>query len=346
MNVGIEDNHKTYWPERISIEITSPEVRNYSYNNTGLSDKTDIFIKQDSLMHLLQKLFNKGLKEVVLKGGEPILHPGFKDILRFCLQKFEKVIVFSSAFFLDTIQLNYLTRYKDKLVFVIGLLGYKDSTFDYKSGKTGSFEKVMYNIRMLNNMGFCFHTKLKIDDNLTEEVEGTLLLSALMGASTFYYALEKDVDILVNTDFDERFSPCIYKISELDKILTKQYSNYLQLQDHALFQINYKGNSCSRGYCSLVIDVHFNLRACSASNSEVQCFGNLLKEELITIFSYNRMAYCNNGSKNRNRTCDSCLNKQECKYCLGNKLMSDYALQMRGESVTKNDSRKCSSLPI
>lgn len=79
-------------PTRVELELT--ERCNLSCRFCYNSQKP---VDSSHVMEILQRLAEEGIPEIVLTGGEPVLHPQFNDILRCCSAMFQKTMVQSNG---------------------------------------------------------------------------------------------------------------------------------------------------------------------------------------------------------------------------------------------------------
>ncbi|MGQ4875773.1 MAG: radical SAM protein [Promethearchaeia archaeon] len=100
------------------------------------------------------------LKSLSLYGGEPLLHPQFKEIINILKQKRIKYIsLFTNGMNLNDDILTFLERNLPKIELLVSLDGFKE-THDFIRNKEGSFERVVNNIKNAT------HRKFKVIINL------------------------------------------------------------------------------------------------------------------------------------------------------------------------------------
>lgn len=83
-------------PTRVELELT--ERCNLSCRFCYNSQKP---VDSPCVMQILQRLTEEGVPEIVLTGGEPVLHPQFKDILYRCSSMFQKTMIQTNGTLID-----------------------------------------------------------------------------------------------------------------------------------------------------------------------------------------------------------------------------------------------------
>ncbi len=95
--------------------------------------------------------FPLGLKMVKLTGGEPLLHPEWRQIVQFAVEQGVKVALETNGTLLDEEDAKFLTKYNVRVS--VSLDGAKPSTHDKFRGVKGSFEATKRAIHLLVEQG-------------------------------------------------------------------------------------------------------------------------------------------------------------------------------------------------
>ena len=97
-------------PTRVELELTEQcnLTCSFCYNSqkpvvSGISER------------IINRLVDEGVLEIVLTGGEPMLHPRFEELLKLCCANFAKVMVQTNG--------TYITKEWAKMFSKIGVYG-------------------------------------------------------------------------------------------------------------------------------------------------------------------------------------------------------------------------------
>ena len=87
------------WPLHLQIELTDNcnLYCDYCYRNSKNNIKKANYISFHKIKKSLDNLKSKNLLEIGITGGEPTLHPNFKDIMHYVLKNFELVELVTNA---------------------------------------------------------------------------------------------------------------------------------------------------------------------------------------------------------------------------------------------------------
>lgn len=126
---------------------------------------------------IVSELTKYGVEEVRLTGGEPLLHPNFKEIVKaLSLCDLKKLALTTNAIRLDK-YLDFLREQNIKHL-NISFDSLNPNVFEYIT-KTTTFSKVLENILLAKKMGFKIKLNIVLMKNLNfEEIEDFLHFSA------------------------------------------------------------------------------------------------------------------------------------------------------------------------
>jgi len=111
------------------------------------------FIPFEKVRQMLLNIDRKSLKFIHLTGAEPMLHPEFNHILRYCL-KFSSVIIHTNALTINDKKARFLRKVEDEnnigneIIFFISIDNHIEKENDLLRGR-GSYRKAVHAIQSL-----------------------------------------------------------------------------------------------------------------------------------------------------------------------------------------------------
>lgn len=119
---------------------------------------TKNFIHIDRIKEAFSDLKNENLKFIHLTGAEPMLHPDFNSVLRYCLLR-ASTVIHTNGYSINDKKARFLKKVEEEnnkgneLVINLSLEHYDEKTNDQIRGR-GSYRKCMHTIQSLLKYGF------------------------------------------------------------------------------------------------------------------------------------------------------------------------------------------------
>ncbi len=159
-------------PLKVDIEITNMCNLKCKYCYVDFNKPIDIKnIDYKKTIELLDELKEMGTLFITITGGEPTLHPHFKDILKHALKNKFYVRILTNGSALDENEIKELNEIsKNGLLSIdISMHSLKENVFDDFTQKQGTFKKVMKTIELLKETAIplslvCNITNVNIDE--------------------------------------------------------------------------------------------------------------------------------------------------------------------------------------
>lgn len=164
--------------ENVSLEVTrSCNLRcKHCYNDSGVRKRNELSFEE--IKQLIAQFENTGVLNVMLTGGEPLLHPRLFDIIEYIREHFMSCMLFTNGTLLTE---EMVTALKGRVLSVtVSIDGAVPQTHDSFRGVPNSFEKTVRAVKMLKEAGIpvrcsaCIHR-----GNLGEVVDIVRLLEEL-----------------------------------------------------------------------------------------------------------------------------------------------------------------------
>ena len=176
-------------PKRLTISITSNcNLRcEHCWVECDWLEKQGLYAPRAEVVRLIREFVDIGGEEICLTGGEPLTHPGFPDILGFCLDtELQSVHLQTNATLLDQEALQgYASHDTRKLHFQVSLDGASEETHDLVRG-AGSFKSALTGLAALAAEGYGARTTIgftEMQHNM-HEVPKLLRLASTIGVGS------------------------------------------------------------------------------------------------------------------------------------------------------------------
>lgn len=159
------------YPLTVTLQIN----RNCNLNCVYCSEYEQLeTLSYDNAIEILDKL--KGVKRIIISGGEPLLHPDLIPILKACRERFEVVALATNAVLMTAEISNQIVKYVD----------YFDVTIDgprkIHNNIRGKFDDIIKGIINLKNAGGAFSVVTVLFEQNKNVIDYILLISDTLGA--------------------------------------------------------------------------------------------------------------------------------------------------------------------
>lgn len=324
-----------YAPLEVEISLTNQcnskcvHCSNYS----RLQDSPSFFD-----VNLLKKVLSCNPLEVILTGGEPLLHPNFLDIIRKLKEKKVFITVLSNGTLITEQIINGLidAGFSDGDVFQISFDAADEKTYCLQRG-INLFEKARKGITQLRNANLCTElhvvpTKLNINKiydivKLAEELQCNYLSGAPL-APFFQESknLECSSEQLFQVSKAVESQVRDYRLKYLGGIEGEKCANEKWLETlvkNKTYKSGKKKYLCSAGRNSCYIDERANVYPCVYLVAPYAKLGNLNCNSLFEIWSNEKLNTYRVGIDIEKTKCENCVFWNQCGGgCLG---VSSYA---------------------
>ena len=296
--------------ETATIEILT--ACNFKCIHCYNQDLETRFLNIDMFKKIMNQLVENGCKSITLTGGEPLLHPNFAEMYKFCADKGLKISLFTNGYFIDK-YIELLKAYKPKKV-EISLYGTNNNTYEKICKIKEGFDKVIANIKLLveNNINLKLKT-IVMQQNFCEFDEMKSI------CNNFHVPFKFDLIILNSKNFtnnqqsnilDDSYTEFMTKVKEEKLDVWKQYP--VKNKENKNLNLLYK---CYAGRKSIFISSNAYARICNFAEFSEQDLNE--KSVLEAWKSFDKYL---NLEVDKNSKCFNC----KYKYCCGNCPVSTY----------------------
>ena len=173
-----------YAPLSVTVELTSRcSLRcRYCYQDSG-PERADVLTDPIGLLRALRKL---DVHTVELTGGEPTLHPQFREALDFALAEFPVVGLITNGLHLAPDIVSALAQGRARVIVQVSLDGPDEEYVDAVVGVPGAFRRIVDGIRRIKAAGIRLRVGMVFDSaEGVDRLERTLELALSLGADGF-----------------------------------------------------------------------------------------------------------------------------------------------------------------
>lgn len=269
--------------------------------------KTCIMPKE-LFFNIVDQLTDLGCKNITITGGEPTLHPDFKQIYKYCFDKGLKITLYTNGYYLNKF-FDFLKTNTPETI-DISIYGTTNKTYKNVCQIDDAFDTVDKNIKSLQ--------KLKIK---------TTLKSVIMKQN--HKEFDDMLNYCINLNLDFRFDLNLLNSKDdsndqSDNILNDDQYNHI-MEEVSLLKTgnwisfltreNMQSNSdrlysCGAGYTSLFINCFGGVRLCNfAGFSEENIKEKSLNEIWKNFEKYLKL------EKDKSSRCYNCIYKKFCAIC-------------------------------
>jgi SynChlorMet cassette radical SAM/SPASM protein ScmF len=148
------------------------------------SSKDGKFIKMAHLKKAIRQARPLGLNSVKLTGGEPTLHPKFREIVNYIESQKIGMIMESNGILIDDAMARFLKSKKHFNFVSVSLDGAKAATHDWLRGVKGSYRQAVAGIRSLVKAGFRPQMICTLHKGNIAELEEVVKLAQRLGCGS------------------------------------------------------------------------------------------------------------------------------------------------------------------
>ena len=313
----IFDRRNKLFPQSVSLEITNRCNLKCSYCYGDFKTTKGQFLSIEKIKYIFNNLSQNGVISIELTGGEPLLHPEFKEVFLLAINAFFSINIISNGVLFNDEIFKIVEKYKEKINFQISIDGCTEATnakvrrVDNTSGRT------LYTIRRLNEIGvYCRTVYMITTDNYHE-----------IPAVCDFFRKEKMGKIVFSTvsSFGRacNFKECQFNenlLAQINDVLYKAYEDYSDIILKPLDRINKNLktiiDNCGIGWKHISIAPSGIVRSCLFFN-ECGEMGNVFEQDMSDIFNSNKVHFYAKFSKKPIEVCcESCSYKNYCGSCI------------------------------
>ena len=288
----------------VSIEVTRQCNLHckHCYSNSGAKRENELTTEE--IKRLIDELANTGVLNILVTGGEPLLHPDLFDIIKYIRSKPMSCMLFTNGTLLTEKSVNTLKEL-GVLSVTVSMDGATPETHDaFRGGE--SFEKVVRAIKMLKEVGIPVKINVSLHKGILGEITDLLTLFEKWEIKEYYLGPITYTGRLERSDFT--ITPEEYK-----KVL-KQVKEYEISVGRAKKKLPYFPEliTCGIGMGNLTVRSNGSVAPCITFPDDIS-LGNIREVRIAEIWNnspvLNKMRRI---SASENEKCKECIHIRVC----------------------------------
>ena len=304
-----------FFPAHVTVELT--DKCNYfckhCYRSSAPSRSNQVSF--DALKSFLGDFHKHGGVVVELTGGEPMLHPDFFEIVKWCNERFSLVGVLTNGYYLQEEEVKKLLPYREHMIFNLSLDSHREDYHDSFRGMKDAYKRTTNAMRLLSENKFFFRVSMSVTAENFFDIEETVKLAKSLGASAFTFNPVFDVGRGQNTKGPQITDPEeAKKYVDYEVGIYKKYEGFLSTLD-ATQQAALKRSNCGLLSKTITISPDGTIRACVMFDNVFE-IGNINKQDYETIFRRKELTAFSKLPAPREEFCGDCQHLGYCKGCV------------------------------
>ena len=302
-------NH--FYPLHVAVELTTK--CNLRCKHCYASSCKGKDISYSELFQALSSLKDRGLCGIELTGGEPLLHPHFQDIVKFCCENFEIVGVLSNGTLIDEQIAEFLSQFNNILI-SISIDSSSPQFHDNFRGVKGAWQKAVNAIKLLTSYNIPVRVAMVVTPENFRELESTALLAKELGALAFSFA--PILPFGRGATIRWRFTPEeVVEYRKLERKVMEKYKEMIPRFPAEVIEALSLPN-CGAGHKTVVISPTGIVRPCVIMPQDFMPLGNIFTDSLEKIFSSPIIYKLAKIRWPNKYDCGSCRYEKFCRYCI------------------------------
>lgn len=293
---------------------------NYKCDHCYVHNTYKSIIKFNHLKKHIDELVQCGCVWVLLSGGEPLIHPNFKEIYLYIKNKGINVSIFTNGYYIDDEIMELFINEKPDLI-EISIYGSTSESYDKYVGIQGAFDKVNLIIDKLIHHKINLKLKTILTTNLIHEFTA---IKDYVETKKINFRYDGFIVSKINGDK----SPCINHAVDPNIILKYdcERSGFIEGMKEKRIAGKYANSNklytCDAGYNSVFINAQSYMSICSFAR---HICVNLLDDNMsITKGQKNLISQLDTKRElTPEDICYKCSNKDICRYCPGQFLLQN-----------------------
>jgi radical SAM protein with 4Fe4S-binding SPASM domain len=284
-------------------------------------------------LRILSELAEIGVRTIELTGGEPTLHPRFREIIEFSLRKFNIVALITNGVLLNDELVRVLAEQRNHVVVQIDVDGDTGELHDYLRGVPGSFQRTLQTARLLTQHGVKYRAAMNIHAKNFDSVRATARLVHGLGATWFSFAPILDIGRASGIELvrDDQ----IRSWEELKREIEAEFPpGFVNLGKELERRNITKGINCGAGSRSLVIGPTGLARPCLMMSEDLISYGNLCEQSLVEILKTAPSGYLYELPAPTREICGDCPMFMLCGGCIARPIHALKEIKEKGLDIT------------
>lgn len=324
-----------FYPQSFAIELTHRCNLECKYCYGDYKRSSGLFLDFPVIVDIFNEMKDNGVITIELTGGEPLLHPNFKEILLLALKSFSRVNILSNGVLFTDDIFRIIENNLDKIYLQISIDGCSEETNYKVRGVKNTWKKSFSTIKTLKRIGARYRVPFMItSDNLHEMEKMCELFN------------EENLNNLVFSPVSPSFGrACDYsecKLKTLEEDYLKEISNKLLNIYPNIFHklLNHKNNlpiardNCGSGWQHATISPSGIIKSCIMLDENSGYMGNVHFQSILDIFNSEKsLFYANFNKEIDSKYCLLCEYRYSCGNCFARIFLANKDRIKNGEGL-------------
>ncbi|MDT3426464.1 radical SAM protein with 4Fe4S-binding SPASM domain [Paenibacillus forsythiae] len=307
-----------YFPQHFAMEVTTKcnLTCKHCYRSSSPSI-TENEIPLDKVLSTLQEMYDVGGRFVEITGGEPFIHSGIKEILKYAADKFNFVAILTNGTMVTPQIMDFLEPYKDKVIWSISLDSCKEEYHDQFRGLKGAFKRTTNTIKQLTDRGFTVRTSMTMTlDNLDHFIDTLNFVKDDLKSTFFGYSYVLNYGRGKEIPFHPNPAQ-VQEMLAIDKYTEKEELSFFvnKVSAERSNQLKKTMINCGAGWRTIAIGPNGNVRPCVMMDESFITLGNIYDNKINEIMDEQITPFFHNIRWPLEAECTGCGNEQYCKWC-------------------------------
>lgn len=304
-------------PIHFSIELTSRcNLRCKHCYRYSSPDIDDVELTYEEIIDILQRMHAIGARYIEVTGGEMFLHPRVKDIMQYIGDNFDFIGLLTNGTALTENMIEFLDKYKDKLIWSISLESYDEKTHDDFRGLKGSFNKTVQAIKGLTSRGHAVRVAMTVTDENIDHVEKTLeFVRNELKADWFGYNYVLPYGRGKDINWSIPQAQILKRTKEIDDFADQFPGFTNRFTEEQVVQMKRTQINCGAGWRTFTIGPNGVIRPCVLMEEGYLTLGNIKEMSIPDIMKTDVVKALYNLPWPLENTCGGCPNESFCKFC-------------------------------
>lgn len=248
---------------------------------------------------------------LLITGGEPLLHPRFKDIWKYAWDKGIRLSLFTNGSTIDTEIVEFFSKFPPESI-EVSIYSLDPDTHAQITGSSKGFNRLMEGLALLKNSKFRTTIKTPVLTLNEHEIQA---IQQFAIDNQFSFRM----DAIIHPTLYQNEKPLTYRIAASRAAELAMSAPEIRAQLRSCFfdlQVPFNETDqtlpCSAGVYSFHVSSDAKLNVCSLMRKS---FGDLETESFLT--AWNRLVSYRHNPKEYASSCDSCSLRKMCVNCPG-----------------------------
>ena len=313
INYKMFDGKNKIFPQTFSVELTDRCNLECTYCYGSYLKNKGRYYEFENLKELFLTLAEKGVYTIELTGGEPLLHPKFKEILLLALSNFEKVNILSNGVLFNEEIFAIIKNNIDKISVQISIDGCSEETNCKIRQTKNSWKKSLNTLLKLQEYGIPYRVGYMITPENIHEIEDVCKLFEKENLKNIVFSL-------ISTDFGrgENYKKFNFDVASISSLIEEMKTKYNKIffKSSRVYDLSNRTDNCGIGWQHATISPYEIVKSCMLLDDKSK-LGSLKKQSISDIFKSDKVLfYANFSKKFDEELCDGCPYNVSCGNCI------------------------------